>query len=250
MPTSVCTERHIPVEGMTNLRSLGGYQGADGKRVRWGLLYRSDVPHNTAANTLCTQLHVRRTFDLRADMEVSRMPYNIVGIERISVPITPPKYDVASLNLLTAEYVIKYMTDLNRQFIHTFHGELGIVLRGIIASKPTENNASLIHCTAGKDRTGWVCYVILRLLGVSHEDALQDYLLTNTYYQRPESEKAMALVAKMPEEAQAMLWTVHEQYLAAAVEEVNKVGGVEKFVIEKVGLSEAELKAFREMFLE
>src|ERR1700684_1679224 len=79
-----------------------------------------------------------------------------------------------------------------------------------------EDSAPLvIHCTAGKDRTGFACALILHALGVSEDVISEDYLLTNRYYRRDPSASN-----DLPDDVRQVLSSVQAPFLAAAFEAV------------------------------
>ena len=80
-----------------------------------------------------------------------------------------------------------------------------------------EDRAPLvIHCTAGKDRTGFACALILHALGVPDEVIGEDYLLTNRFYRRDPSASN-----DLPDEVRQVLASVQESFLAAAFQTIN-----------------------------
>ena len=106
-----------------------------------------------------------------------------------------------------------------------------------------EDRAPLvIHCTAGKDRTGFACALILHALGVPAEVISEDYLLTNRYYRRDPSASS-----DLPEEVRQTLSSVETSFLAAAFEAINaEYGDLESYFSAGLGLrarERAELEA-------
>lgn len=249
--------RHIPLEGVSNLRDLGGYSTEDGKKkVRWGVLYRcdqlADIPPTTAAAALVAERHIHHSYDLRGDAEAAMKMYRIDGLCRHAVPIDVAKVD-AYLRTETAKdeaTMVGIMQDIYRNLVQHHGPTVGGVVKSIIESSPSSENASLIHCTAGKDRTGWTCFVILSLLGVTEAEKRKDYLLTNQYFKHPKNAYDYLGGFGMSEAAIKVLWNVCDDFLDAAVEEVEKLGGVESYAISHMNLTSEDIKKLRDALLE
>ena len=94
----------------------------------------------------------------------------------------------------------------------------------------------MIHCTAGKDRTGFACALILHALGVSDEMISEDYLLTNRFYRRDPTASS-----DLPDDVRQVLGTVQASFLAAAFEAIDAdYGDLETYLREGLGLGAAE----------
>jgi protein-tyrosine phosphatase len=94
----------------------------------------------------------------------------------------------------------------------------------------------VIHCTAGKDRTGFACALILHTLGVSDDIISEDYLLTNRFYRRDPNSSS-----NLPDEVKQVLGSVRESFLAAAFEAIDAdYGDLETYLRDGLGLGKAE----------
>ena len=90
----------------------------------------------------------------------------------------------------------------------------------------------MFHCTAGKDRTGFAAALLLEALGVPRAVILQDYLLTNDFYQMPKANPA-----GLPQEVMNVLWRVQANFLDAAFEVVEAdFGSVPRYLKETLGV--------------
>jgi protein-tyrosine phosphatase len=178
-------ERFIPLEGAVNLRDVGGYKTHDGRTVKRGWLYRS-----AALNTLTpadvdtlTQRGIACVFDLRSIEESTPAP-----------DVLPPNADYIPLPIAMEggnpfERVFSILFNpsvLQDAVIGLYHGAiveksprlLGTFIQHIAQS----DTPALIHCTAGKDRTGVAVALVLSLLGVPDETIIADYTLSNRHY--------------------------------------------------------------------
>ncbi len=110
-----------------------------------------------------------------------------------------------------------------------------------------EDRAPLvIHCTAGKDRTGFACALILHVLGVADDVISEDYLLTNRFYRRDPSAST-----DLPDEVRQVLGSVQPPFLAAAFKAINSdYGDLENYLTEGLALGPSEREALLKRYLE
>lgn len=174
-----------PFEGIHNFRDYGGYPTAQGE-VRRGLLYRSGQ-HVSASDmdlAALARLDIRTVIDLRSNSERERHPCRrapqwageVVFFDG-ETSNSPPHMDVED-GRVTEAAAVQRMMALYRRIPHNpaMHAIIGDYLR-VLARR---DGASLVHCFAGKDRTGIAVTLLLHILGVSPEDQLAEFLLTNT----------------------------------------------------------------------
>ncbi|KPI83091.1 hypothetical protein ABL78_7880 [Leptomonas seymouri] len=258
MLTDIQRERHIDLQGTTNFRNLGGYHTRDGKKTtKWGVLYRcdhlTDVPSEKAQSVLVEQLHIHEAYDLRAHKEVVLKNYNFPHITRHSAGIEPTcisEFLKRGEDMSNRNTVFRAMKAVYRQMVNDCGKVFGSVIKGIIKSKASPDNAVVFHCTAGKDRTGWLAYLILTLLDVTDEDKRFDYLLTNTYFHPLKGASDYTGGLGMGEEAKKALWSVFDEFIDAGIAEVNKYGGVEAYAKSHMGITDEEIQQLRDLLLE
>jgi protein-tyrosine phosphatase len=155
--------RRIAVPGVLNLRDLGGYPAAGGARLRWRTLLRSDALHKLDAADLAG-LGLRTIVDLRTELEAEYAPSPLAGLPArlYHVSLIGPDLPAEPLEL-EAIY----------QFIITERGAaIAAAIRALCADGAFP---ALVHCSAGKDRTGIVVALILAVLGVPDEVIAADY---------------------------------------------------------------------------
>ncbi|WP_456843350.1 tyrosine-protein phosphatase [Bradyrhizobium sp. USDA 4486] len=240
--------RHLALQGASNFRDLGGYPTTDGRTTRWRHIFRSNhLGQLTAADVeIVRALGVRSAFDFRG---VEERAAGICVVEEIAVhslPIEPTV--VAALRAefvagrLTAPVASEIMRDSYRNYVrhntHSFRTLFGHLL---------EDCAPLvIHCTAGKDRTGFASALILHALGVPDDIIVEDYLLTNQHYKRD------ALAATdLPEDVRNAIGSVEASYLAAAFEAVGKeYGDLETYLRDGLRIGPPEREALRARYLQ
>ncbi|WP_107048103.1 tyrosine-protein phosphatase [Streptomyces sp. NRRL F-2747] len=190
------TIRRIPLQGAVNVRDLGGYRTWTGGQVRQGLVYRSDAlgKLTPADVTALSGLGLRKVVDFRIPMELQ---YD--GADRLPAGLTATSRPVSDLGLYgtllgaissgdpaTQEQMLgggraeAYMRDIYRTFVTSpeNRAQFATTLREIADGG---QGPLLYHCTSGKDRTGWMSYVLLRALAVPESTAAGDYLASNTF---------------------------------------------------------------------
>ena len=176
--------RHLGLQGASNFRDLGGYPGSDGRRVRWRRLFRSNHLGQLTDTDIAIvrQLGIRSAFDFRGHEERSGGLCTIAEIAVRSLPIEPSVVPAlrerAAAGRLSVDVALDLMRESYRNYIRRYTQHFRALFEHLL-----ENPAPLvIHCTAGKDRTGVACALLLHALGVPQEIILEDYLLTNQLY--------------------------------------------------------------------
>jgi protein-tyrosine phosphatase len=242
-------ERHIALEGSVNFRDLGGYLGLDGRRTRWGHLYRADgLSHLTAGDhEVLQELGVSTVIDLRTNEEIDR--------DRFDVETTPVTYHHAPLiqrvagdtrDFEAAPFLLRdtYVTMLTKA---TSQIRLAVEVLADV-----ENHPVVFHCAAGKDRTGVLAALVLGLVGVAPETIVEDYALTQLAMERLREK----ILARNPELAERMSTTVNE-VMSAAPENMERFltvveerhGTIEGYA-ESIGIEQRTIQALRQGFLE
>ena len=176
-----------------NFRELGGLINARGRPVKQGLVYRSELltPLSSRELGVIRGLQIQSVFDLRNPHErAAKMPVWPAQADDVRRHLMAQELPVAGADLrqlvsslnegrLTAHATEEIMRKTYRKMPHHFSG----VLRDLFDTLTQESGAAtLVHCTAGKDRTGFVCAMVLSALDVSVEVILQDYLLSAKFY--------------------------------------------------------------------
>jgi protein tyrosine/serine phosphatase len=177
--------RILAWEGCFNVRDLGGLPTSDGRHIRWGALVRSDIPTRlTEAGRIALVDHgVRTVVDLRFPGEVEddwhAYPFqdeeSRAAVVRAHVPFNLGG-DPDQMEQMHAAYrSATSRRELNRLDID--FNQIGIAA-AVAAIADAAPGGVLVHCHAGKDRTGAVVALTLSVLGVSDEDIADDYALT------------------------------------------------------------------------
>ena len=240
-------ERRIVLEGAVNFRDQGGYPTENGRFVKWRRLFRSDSLHDLTESdvqTITGTLGLTTIVDLRSInsvLEDGRGLLALSGIAYHNYPflerrgIEPPTSGSDPGERLTAIY----------QWILLNAGTL--MAQAFNALAQDVNQPALFHCNAGKDRTGVLGATLLSVLGVSREDVVADFLMTNEVI-----DGILARIKKMP----GFQDSTRDGIMApqSAIEKFLDVmqrefGGPESYLL-RHGVQQETINGFKESMLE
>ena len=248
--------RPIALEGASNFRDLGGYQGLDGRRLQWRKLYRSaHLAHLTQddLNQLKT-LGVSRSADFRGLGESAHLAYNWPQLSRHALIVEPTVVQRAQSMIekgqdLTAGDTVELMHDTYRSFVNVY----GQRFAEFFELLQTNDDPLVFHCTAGKDRTGLAAALLLSLAGVPREAIVADYTLTETNLAGPFSQALTGLITGMGIPLTPRLTTLATKSPASAIETaldwIAAEHGDAAAYLRSGGLSIDEVEALRRVLL-
>jgi protein-tyrosine phosphatase len=122
------------------------------------------------------------------------------------------------------------------------------MLRAIIDA---DGSPILIHCSAGKDRTGWGAAVVHLALGVPREHIVADYRLSNTVRRNRAARLEELERAGLDPELLAPFFGVHENYINQSFDAVDRhFGGVEQYLRDGLGVDDDSIQRFRDVMIE
>lgn len=237
----------IPVNGTYNFRDVGGYPVPAGI-VRRGKLFRSDglARLGEEGRQSLRELGVRVVIDLRDDFETEVLPDDIdgLGVERLHLPVFEGSGPSASTIGVTLAGLYEKILLQHRDVVVTALREIA----------DTGDEAVVVHCTAGKDRTGIVVALALSAVGVDRETVVADYAATQANLDGPWLEGMIALVKSHGVEVTPALRIILGGSPPEALEESldlldREFGGVRDYLLE-AGLSEVELAKLRSVLVE
>ena len=260
----LASERRLCLEGTPNFRDFGGYGTADGRRVKWGYLYRSGQLSTLSDRDidLLASLELDLICDFRREEEQATDPSRLPG-ERpprvASLPIIPgsnsrffeeaDKQGEGKLEL-ERQAMFDFMVEINRDFAEGQRETYARMFREILE---LEDARFLVHCAAGKDRTGLAAALVLLALGVPREVVMRDYMLTGRYFSpEREMERLRRKYGMEHVDAEAIrpMLEVHEDYLARALSSIEQnYDSVEAYLREALGLGPAELAELKGRYL-
>ncbi|MEH6581150.1 MAG: tyrosine-protein phosphatase [Halioglobus sp.] len=257
----IIAERKLPLLGSPNFRDLGGYEARDGRRMRWGKVFRSGKLSALSDVDIAAvnRLGLTLVCDFRKVTEQQLDPSRL-GVDHSArlqgLPISPGSADSFMDNLLEGiidiEDAAGLMEDINRDFVinhlHQYARMFELLLE--------QEHKVLIHCASGKDRTGFAAALILDVLGVPEQDIVEDYLLTNTHF--PVDEELQRLSKSLtdrsgkslPESILRPLLEVHPDYINACFHEIDqRYQSREHFYEQALDLDEAKIALLRDRYL-
>jgi protein-tyrosine phosphatase len=184
---TVAVQRHIEIEGLTNLRDFGGYSGSRGT-VPWGRLYRSENLSKLSDRQWehLDHLGITRVIDLRNASEKELQPTTLpqsskVELYEIEITGRVKGYDDALLAIGDGHLTQITESDISDMYLDILNRHIDDLSLAVALTESNQAGATLIHCTAGKDRTGLVAAILQLRAGVSPLQVQRDYLLSNLY---------------------------------------------------------------------
>ena len=258
----------MKIASIDNFRDVGGYATAGGGRVAKGRLYRcghlADLTEPDRARL--EGLGVKLIVDLRGPRDIEADGENVMpsGAELLNLPIGTAGADTEDLRTLltdaspdkrrsvlggggAARWMERAASRLVTQHRRVFSKYLHRLADA--GSLP-----ALVHCTAGKDRTGWAVSALLLALGVSREDVIENYLRSNEHRVQS-NQRALERYAQgegtRAEDTEILrsLLEVQSSYIESSFAAVKKhFGSVEGYLSEGLQVSSDTLEALRRNF--
>jgi protein-tyrosine phosphatase len=238
--------RLLDWEGGLNARDLGGYATEDGRETRWGAVVRSAAlaTLTEAGRAALADYGVRAIVDLRLPDELAREPNPFAE---------PGDHGIAYTNVSILDPAAGFPPDtvtLAENYLWSLEQFRGLMAAAVAAVARAPEGGVLIHCAAGKDRTGLVSAMLLGTVGVPAATIADDYALTaellrardlewleNGPGERAERE---AMLARFAPTAQVMLEVLDRLG--------ERYGGVEPYLLAG-GVSRGDLARLRERLL-
>lgn len=217
------------LETTLNTRDLGGYQSElSGKHLKSWSILRSDVQNYPSDNdiSLLKKHNILTVIDMRGEKDVLRKPSGFAdreGFVYISIPIDEGSGIPESVDAVSESYM---NIAQSKNMVQVFQA---------IASA---SHGVMINCTAGKDRTGVVCAVLLGLCGVSEDDIVRDYMLTKTY-----NKERFELIHKNFPEIDMRIVIPSERYMTDFLNQLkSKYGSFREYLI-AIGTTADEIES-------
>ena len=259
IPRFAGQERILDWEGALNARDTGGLPTAEGRRIKPGALVRSDVlTRLTPPGRAALIAHgVRTVVDVRTSEEIARdvdYPFRAARAENdpnyVNVSFVVELDEEEEFEVRARRESATELSELNRMDLEVHKAGIGAIVNAVADAAP---GGVLIHCYAGKDRTGMSVALLLSVAGVSDEDISDDYALTTLNLDglisdwldtiEDKSERERMRILATPSRA-AMLVTlayVHdrygsaEQYLRSAGVSIDHIARIKERLVEPNG---------------
>ena len=273
--------RHLPMSATANFRDYGGYLTQSGRQMMWGKLFRTGHmgEMNDRDIAVLSQLNIQAVCDFRRPEEAAKQPSLLPeGLQPTAIPISPGSaidfFSAISEQAIDEAKIDAFMQDINHDLVINHQPSYRAMFDQLLASADA---GSIIHCSAGKDRTGFGALLLLSALGVSDDDIMADYLLTNQYvniereiarwtvnYGADQTKTGIADSDKVKaareainahqgefnHQALAVILKVKASYLQTAVDTIREeFGGTISYLEQQIGLSSSELSRLKAAYL-
>lgn len=244
--------RPYPVEGTYNFRSTAGYAAAARSReaaartIREGKLYRSDALHGLtdAGRRQFSELGIRLVIDLRDRTELAKSPSKLDGLA-----VDTRHNPIFEEGNVPGTAEITTLVDIYRLMIRSHAQRLADAVR-LIADSGTD--PVLVHCTAGKDRTGVVIALALLAAGVDREQVILDYTASEENLRGEWSEAMMAAASIHPglagigEELQEIISASPATVLETTLDLVDEMYGGATGLLQAHDFSDVDIDRLRD----
>ena len=254
-------------KGLKNFRDLGGIRTSDGRKVKRGILFRSDCLFK-ATKEDCGLLSglIHNIIDLRTNLEIEEKPDALVpGVRNIPIPVftesvigitrdTGSDYSSFIRHSHDRKAIRAIIPDMNEIYSYVMSDKMivekmGEALRKIV-DNVIEGRRTLFHCSQGKDRAGAVAALTLSLLGVGREEVFEDYERTNKVL-RPKAvlDSVLVCLLKLDPVAARKVYRASiadRSYIKASYDTIDRIyGSVEEFFRKAVGITDELRDRFR-----
>jgi len=230
------TERHLPLPGTRNLRDIGGYPAADGRRTRWRTLLRTDsldsLPLSSQETLL--ELGLRQVIDLRWPSELEEAPSVFQASDQVTYTSIPLLADDPTPEV-----------GLDGMYRHIFDARAPQLVEVVRALLGSGGVPAVIGCAAGKDRTGVAIALVLAVCGVPRDVIVDDYALSAGYFARPMDDphlvdwRAGSIEVDSPPD-----------FMETSLEHLDARHGGAAGLLRAQGMTDAELAAIVELITE
>jgi protein-tyrosine phosphatase len=261
------TQAQPELTGVRNFRDVGGVVTGDGRRVRYGRLYRSGhLAHATeedAAHLASLGLHTIFDFRNASDVKLEGPDVTLPGVRNVNMPLSDPAEGAefwgtvrdGDLDALRAALgggkAASRMKQAYRSLILERTRDHARLLDLLIEERSVP---ALLHCAAGKDRAGTSIAVVLLALGVRHSEIEADYMLSNEAHRRyriPRGRNAEGLATPEVVELLSPLFEARPEYLATAFDAMEEGwGSTDRYLSEGLGLTDERRELLRALLLE
>ena len=249
-------DRRVEMDGPSNFRDLGGLPVAGGGSTRTGLVYRAD--------RLCTlsdadlrrleAAGIRHVFDLRSEAEASDFPDRLpAGASYVRLPMTSDEtFRTRTIYERIVDREIKFYGEPEMvagyvRILKNFPASFARIARQVGRGEPL-----VVHCTAGKDRTGVASMLLLDLAGVAAEQVAADYALSSErrpslQHDHTEAKSLRPMLEDLGLDPArfAPLWEARPAVIAATLEELRDRWGGAAGYLSVAGVSDAVIAATR-----
>lgn len=247
--------RNIIIPGVQDFRDLGGYQSQyKRKHVKWGKVYRSAEMDNLSRTALkeLKNMGIRTIIDLRTPEEQKDTSALQKTFKVIHIPVSIQKVESLIHKIQKGEIhgdtIQTILEHINRNLAVNYQKEYRQMIQQLLNP---ETYPVVIQCSSGKGRTGIASAILLSALGVNEEIVMEDYQLSNLYFNIRNSSEYAYDLPDYSQEAITTVYSAKENFLNAAREQIErKYGSVSNYLIEGLQLTRRDIQQLRSLLLE
>lgn len=265
--------RILPLAGMFNFRDIGGYRTREGNHLKWGIGYRSDYLKNlkTEGIPFFKSLHLRSIIDYRSPHEITADPNPVIDSNIKSYQFDPEAntaQEAGKLQNMQASQSLKEraqaalkngetgpqkMIQQQLDFVNNASSHRAFSQALKVLSEE-HNLPSMQHCRGGKDRTGFALMLLEGILGVSREQLIYDYMLTNRA-RREKNQRYYAYFLKETQDQKTAdylysLFDTRPEFIAASIDRIlSDYDSFESYAEQALGLKKKEIGQLKQLFL-
>ena len=266
---SVEDKRHVSLDGQSNFRDIGGYETADGRRVKWGVVYRSGELHKLSDSDVLKleSLGIKAVANFLTEKEIESRGHDRLpdGVREIPLPMEAGNMgDLAEVVIEArgtgdfSKVPAEFNPEIHRLLITEAREYYARLLREL--ADPI-NRPMVYHCSHGVHRTGTATAILLSALGVPWETVREDYLLSNKYRKKEVDRRISELQLQAadtllvdPEQVDMTniraFYILEGSYIDASLDEaVKRYGSMDAYIREGLGISDEEITSLRKQLL-
>ena len=266
---SVEDKRHVSLDGQSNFRDIGGYETADGRRVKWGVVYRSGELHKLSDSDVLKleSLGIKAVANFLTEKEIESRGHDRLpdGVREIPLPMEAGNMgDLAEVVIEArstgdfSKVPAEFNPEIHRLLITEAREYYARLLREL--ADPI-NRPMVYHCSHGVHRTGTATAILLSALGVPWETVREDYLLSNKYRKKEIDRRISELQLQAadtllvdPEQVDMTniraFYILEGSYIDASLDEaVKRYGSMDAYIHEGLGITDEEITSLRKQLL-
>jgi protein-tyrosine phosphatase len=239
--------RRLELEGVYNLRDIGGYPTVNGQYVRQGVLFRSDGMHKLAATAqkLLLNRNIKTIIDIRTSKETTQTP-NVFALSAevnyLNLPYHNEDFSTQLETVYTLEDGYKLMLEGCKPGIRAIIGEIAANI---------SKGGLIFHCRAGQDRTGLITALLLSLLEVAVDTIVADWVLSLEYLAEPnEAWRKEALAAGLQLHEFDFWLAIKPETMFRTLAYLQEQYGSPFHYLHSIGISTAEVKEIQAHLIE
>lgn len=229
---------NIVFNSLLNFRDVGGIPAAGGQRLKEGILFRSANPDRLSKDDIekLRSLNIRTIIDLRAPSEVSKRLISIDHAVKLSLPLD---FQQATRERLKPVVFRKDSENLIADISNEIYLEIldasAPVFRQVLETLTSSDlSPALIHCQAGKDRTGIIVALVLLAMGVERKLIIDDFMKSNEallpHFKRRFLIRRILTLGYFPYRNMLFAVSVRQRNIESVIDRIeNHYGGIEGY---------------------